>query len=411
MMGGSSARFLRFLATHPRSKLPLSQTSLPELFSWPSLAFSGFVLVMLVLDLTVFHRHNRDTTLREAAVWTAIWCSLALGFNALLWRLYGAQRAVEFLTGYLVEWSLSMDNVFVFAVIFAFFRVPKKYQYRVLFWGILGAIVMRLAFIAAGAALIKHFEWVMVVFGAILIFTAVKLAFLGDAEHDPERNLLMRMARKVFPVARGDHGARFFAREGGRLCITPLFLVLLVVESTDVMFAIDSVPAIFGITKEPFLVFTSNVFAILGLRALYFLLAGVMDMFRYLSKGLAAVLFFVGCKMTLEFFVHAVPEFHEWFAAHVRSLPDPEAHVISPFESLGVIALCLGISIAASIAANLRDRRRGTLSAHATDPHDPHKPLPLQAAHYGDPRPTGTAEPESLPDRPQQPHESLPRDC
>jgi TerC family integral membrane protein len=190
-----------------------------------------------------------------------------------------------------------MDNVFVFAVIFSFFKVPLKYQYRVLFWGILGAVVMRLSFILLGAALIERFAWIMPIFGVFLIYTGIKLALSDESEVDPDKNLLMRLARRLFPVAREDHGDRFFVVENGRRAITPLFLVLLVVESTDVLFAVDSVPAIFVITRDEFTVFTSNIFAILGLRALYFLLAGVMDLFRYLNYGLSAVLIFVGLKV------------------------------------------------------------------------------------------------------------------
>ena len=323
---------------------------LPELFSWPSLAFAGFVTVVLVLDLFVFHRESREQSLREAAAWTLVWCSLALIFNGLIWYLYGMKPAVEFFTGYLVEWTLSMDNVFVFAVIFRFFHVPKKYQYRVLFWGILGAVLMRLTFIALGVQLLEWFKWMTLLFAGILIFTAIKLAFSGEVDPDPERNLVLRIARRMFPVAREDHGEAFFAREAGRACITPLFLVLLVIESTDVVFAVDSVPAIFGITREPFLIFTSNIFAILGLRALYFLLAGVMDMFRYLHYGLAAVLGFVGLKMTLEYFVDTSDDFRAWFDANLWGLHD--GHAVPPLASLAVIAALLGTSIIASLLAN-----------------------------------------------------------
>jgi tellurite resistance protein TerC len=303
---------------------------------WHWLAFGVFVVVLLVLDLAVFHRRSREPSLRESAGWTLAWCALALGFNGLVWAWRGSRIGVEFLTGYLVEWSLSMDNVFVFAVIFSFFGVPLKYQYRVLFWGILGAIVMRLSFILAGSALLERFEWVAAIFGALLIYTGVKLAMHREAEVNPERNILMRTARRLFPVARENHGEKFFAVEQGRFCITPLFLVLLVVESTDVLFAVDSVPAIFGITRDSFTVFTSNIFAILGLRALYFLLAGVMNMFRYLSYGLAAVLVFVGFKMVGEY----------WRGEHV----------LEPAASLAIILALLGISIAASVIAERRER-------------------------------------------------------
>jgi tellurite resistance protein TerC len=243
-----------------------------------------------------------------------------------------------------------MDNVFVFAVVFSFFGVPLKYQYRVLFWGILGAIVMRLTFILAGAALLERFGWVMPVFGAFLIYTGFRLAWHSDAEVNPEKNLLMRLARWMFPVARENHGEHFFAVEAGRFCITPLFLVLLVVESTDVLFAVDSVPAIFGITQDAFIVFTSNIFAILGLRALYFLLAGVMNMFRYLNYGLAAVLVFVGLKMVGEY----------WRGGHL----------FEPVVSLVIILGLLAVSIAASIVANRRE-----VAANRDRLNEPAEPL------------------------------------
>jgi tellurite resistance protein TerC len=329
---------------------------------WHWIGFAVFVTVVLVLDLFVFHRRSRESTLREAAAWTLVWSSLALGFNVLIWRWFGRQAGVEFLTGYLVEWSLSMDNVFVFAVIFSFFRVPLKYQYRVLFWGILGAVIMRLTFVLVGAELIRHFEWVMWIFGAFLIYTGFKLAMHDEDKVDPSNNLLMRLARKVFPVAKGEHGEHFFVREGGRLCITPLFLVLLVVESTDVLFAVDSVPAIFGVVNKAapyftFVVFTSNVFAILGLRALYFLLAGVMDLFRYLSYGLSAVLVFVGGKMVADYFAQfeTVEEFVQqnlWAGFHRL---EEGHHLVPPAASLLVILSLLGISIIASLIAKWRE--------------------------------------------------------
>lgn len=320
----------------------------PELWHW--LAFGSFVTILLVLDLFVFHRDSHEPSLTESAVWTVVWASIALGFNALIWWWRGPNDAINFLSGYLVEWSLSMDNVFVFAVIFNFFRVPLKYQYRVLFWGILGAVFMRLSFVLLGAALIERFAWVMPIFGGFLIYTAIKLAFAGEADVDPDQNLLMRLGRRIFRIAKEPHGNQFFVREAGKLCVTPLFLVLLVVESTDVIFAVDSVPAIFGITRDPFIVFTSNIFAILGLRALYFLLAGVMDLFRYLNYGLSAVLGFVGCKMVLD------------YVGHQSWAPGPLAlehghHLFTPLQSLGIIVGCLAVSIVASIAAKWREDR------------------------------------------------------
>jgi tellurite resistance protein TerC len=358
---------------------------------WHWIAFGVFVTVMLTLDLTVFHRKSHEPSLRESAFWTCFWCSLAVGFNLLVWYQWGGKHAIDFLNGYLIEWSLSMDNVFVFAVIFSYFRVPLKYQYRVLFWGILGAIFMRLTFVLIGAALIERFKWMMVVFGVFLVYTGFKLMFKGDEEVHPENNILMRLGKRLFRVSKEPHGDRFFVIENGKRCVTPLFLVLLVVESTDVVFAVDSVPAIFAITKEPFIVFTSNIFAIMGLRALYFLLAGVMDMFRYLNYGLAAVLVYVGAKMISDFVVHT-----ETFAAWTGidrfvPVPDPahpdlephSEHLVPGWVNLIVIVTLLGTSIVASIIAQRRERRRGI----------PDHESPLQES--GEP-------PAQLPDESQQ---------
>jgi tellurite resistance protein TerC len=271
--------------------------------SWFWLAFCGGAALLLALDMFVFHRDSHDPSLRESALWTLFWCCLALAFNAWVWWWAGSRHGLEFLMGYLVEWSLSMDNVFVFVVIFGFFGVPLRHQYRVLFWGILGAIVMRLAFILVAGELLKQFEWVMYLFGAFLIYTGYKLTRSDGGEHPPDQNFLLRFARRYLRVAEGSHGEHFFVRQDGRWFVTSLFLVLLVIESTDVVFAVDSVPAIFGITKEPFIVFTSNIFAIMGLRALYFLLAGVMNMFRYLNYGLSAILIFIGAKMITQHWI------------------------------------------------------------------------------------------------------------
>jgi tellurite resistance protein TerC len=335
---------------------------------WHWIAFGVFVTVMLALDLTVFHRQSHEPSLRESAFWTCFWCSLALLFNGLVWYQWGARHAIDFLNGYLIEWSLSMDNVFVFAVIFSYFRVPLKYQYRVLFWGILGAIIMRLTFVLVGAALITNFKWMMVVFGAFLVYTGVKLSLKGDEEVHPENNILMRMGKRLFRVSKESHGDQFFVLENGKRCVTPLFLVLLVVESTDVVFAVDSVPAIFAITQEPFIVFTSNIFAIMGLRALYFLLAGVMDMFRYLNYGLSAVLVYVGAKMISEFVVHT--ELFAQVTGIERFLPVPDPahpeaephvdHLVPGWVNLVVIVTLLGTSIVASIIAQRREQRLGT---------------------------------------------------
>jgi len=293
---------------------------------WVWVAFNGFVLAMLAIDLGVFHRTSHEVKLREALVWSAVWVALALAFNALIWSRYGQQRALEFLTGYLIEKSLSVDNIFVFVLIFTYFQVPAKYQHKVLFWGILGALLMRAAFIAAGVTLIQRFHWIIYVLGAFLVVTGIRMAVQQDKEIHPERNPVLRLAKRLMPVSTSYDGDRFFTIQGGRRAATPLFVALLLVETTDLIFAVDSIPAILAITQDPFIVYTSNVFAILGLRSLYFALAGVVRMFHYLSIGLAGVLVFVGGKMLL-----------------VDVVKVPTA------LSLGVIAAILAVSVVASV--------------------------------------------------------------
>jgi TerC family integral membrane protein len=263
------------------------------------LGFTGFVLVLLALDLGVFHRKAHEVSIREALAWSGIWVGLALGFNVAVVAWFGAERGMEFLTGFLIEKALAVDNLFVFAVIFSTFAVPPALQHRVLFWGILGALVMRAVFIWLGAVLLQQFHWVMYVFGGFLVLTGVKLFLQREKELHPERNPLVRLFTRLVPSVPRYHGARFFVRENGRWYATPLLLVLIVVEASDVVFAVDSIPAIFAVTSDPFIVYTSNVFAILGLRSLYFLLAGVVGKFHYLKAGLALVLVFVGVKMLL----------------------------------------------------------------------------------------------------------------
>jgi tellurite resistance protein TerC len=270
-------------------------------FWW--VGFNVFVLVMLALDLGVFHRKAHAVSLREAGAWSVVWVLLALSFNVLVYWMWGYERALEFLTGYLIEKSLSVDNLFVFLMIFSYFAVPATYQHRVLYWGILGALVMRGVFIATGVALLNRFHWMIYVFGGFLVITGIRLLFSTDKEVEPEKNPVLRVVRRMVPVTASYHGQAFFVRAEGRLWATPLLLVLVVVETTDLVFAVDSIPAIFAVTRDPFIVYTSNVFAILGLRALYFLLAGVMDMFRFLQIGLAFVLTLVGCKMLVSEFV------------------------------------------------------------------------------------------------------------
>ena len=261
--------------------------------------FNVFILAMLALDLGVFHRKPHEVHFKEALTWSGVWIALALLFNAALFVWQGPQVGLEFLTGYLIEKSLSVDNIFVFLLIFTYFKVPAMYQHEVLFWGIVGALVMRALFIAVGVALITQFHWIIYVFGAFLIFTGVKLALEKGKEVHPEHNPVLQLFRRLVPVTDQYHGGRFFVRQAGRLMATPLFVVLLVVETTDVIFAVDSIPAILAITQDPFIVYSSNVFAILGLRALYFALAGLMRLFTHLHYGLSAILVFVGMKMLL----------------------------------------------------------------------------------------------------------------
>ena len=259
--------------------------------------FILFVLAMLALDLGVFHRTAHQVTLREAATWSAVWVGLATLFGLGIYLLFGRQLALEFATGFLIEKALSVDNLFVMLVLFSFFAVPAAYQHRVLFWGVLGALVMRAVFILAGGAFLARFHWAIYVFGGILLLTGLKLLRAGDEPVDPERNFAVRLARRFLPVSRTFDGHRFFTRQDGARAATPLLLCLVAVEATDLVFAVDSIPAIFAVTRDPFIVFTSNIFALLGLRSLFFLLAGVMDRFVYLKVGLAFVLLFVGGKM------------------------------------------------------------------------------------------------------------------
>lgn len=266
--------------------------------------FTLLVLGLLALDLGVFHRKAHAVDVREALGWSAFWIGLALAFNGWIYWTMGRQAGVEFLTGYLIEKSLSVDNLFVFLTLFTYFRVPAQYQHRVLFWGVLGALVLRGAMIAAGAALLDRFSWMIYVFGGFLVLTGVHMARKDDAAVDPSRNLVIRLARRLIPVTHAYDGPRFFTIEDGVRKATPLLLVVLAVEATDVVFAVDSIPAIFAVTRDPYIVWTSNVFAILGLRSLYFALADMMDRFAYLKYGLAAVLVFVGLKMCAAGFYH-----------------------------------------------------------------------------------------------------------
>jgi len=276
---------------------------------WLWIGFNLFVFFMLALDLGVFHRHSHVVTTKEAVTWRVVWIALAMVFNTGIYFFWdtlvpnsaytNSEASLAFFTGYLIEKSLSVDNIFVFILIFTFFAVPAAYQHRVLFWGILGALIMRGILIAVGATLLKEFHWIIYIFGAFLIFTGIRMAFHKNEEVHPENNPLVKLLKRIMPVTDNYEGDKFFIRRAGALMATPLFVVLLIVESTDLIFAVDSIPAIFAVTKDPFIVYTSNVFAILGLRALYFLLANVVDKFQYLKFGLSVVLTFVGVKMVI----------------------------------------------------------------------------------------------------------------
>jgi tellurite resistance protein TerC len=301
---------------------------------WLWLGFNVFILAMLVLDLGVFHRKSHEVSVKEATIWSAVWIALAMIFNAGIWYFRGAEAGIQFFTGYLIEKSLSVDNIFVIALIFSFFAVPKLYQHRVLFWGILGALVMRAIFIVAGAALLARFHWILYVFGAFLLFTGIRMALHRNREIHPEHNPVLKLVRRLVPVTNDYHEGHFFVRHAGKLMATPLFLVLVLVETTDLIFAVDSIPAIFAVTEDPFLVYTSNIFAILGLRSLYFVLAGVMDKLVYLKLGLSAILVFVGAKMLLT-----------------------EVYKIPATVSLLVVLSMLAVTIAASLRKSRRDAR------------------------------------------------------
>jgi tellurite resistance protein TerC len=289
-------------------------------------AFLAFIVAMLLVDLFL-HREHENVTLKDAGIWSAVWVTLGLSFAVVVWSWENGQAATEYLTGYVIEKSLSVDNIFVFAIIFTYFSVPLRYQHNVLFWGIFGALVFRAIFIFAGVALLEQFHWMVYVFGAFLVFTGIRMWFHTDEHVHPERNPVLRLLRRFFPISKDFDGARFFTVENGKRLATPLLAILVVIETTDIVFAVDSIPAILAITQDRFLIFSSNAFAILGLRALYFLLAGIMDRFIYLKNGLSFVLAFVGVKMLLTAF-------------HIE---------INTLLSLGIITVALTISIVASL--------------------------------------------------------------
>jgi tellurite resistance protein TerC len=276
-----------------------------SIYFW--IGFHVFVFIMLALDLGVFHKHTHKVPVREAAAWSVVWITLAMLFNVFVYYEFGKTKALEFLTGYVIEYSLSVDNIFIFILIFSYFAVKSQYQHKILFWGIIGALVMRGIFIFAGVALINRFHWIVIIFGGFLVFTGIRMLFQKETEVDPEKNAIVRFFKKFLPVSNTLHGDKLFIRENNRLYATPLFLVLLVIESSDLIFAVDSIPAILAISQDRFIVYTSNIFAILGLRSLYFALAGIMGYFRYLKVGLAFVLTFVGLKMLAAYFKFEIP--------------------------------------------------------------------------------------------------------
>ena len=278
-----------------------------NIYFW--IGFAVFVVIMLILDLGVFHRKSHRVPIKEAVIWSAIWISLAMVFMAIIYADEGKTKALEFLTGYLIEYSLSVDNIFVFILIFSFFTVDEKYQHKVLFWGIIGAIIMRAVFIFAGVALINKFHWIIFIFGGFLIFTGIRMLLQGEVKVEPEKNPVVRFFRRFLPVTDKTEGDSFFIFSNGKRFATPLFIVLVIIESSDLIFAVDSIPAILAISKDPFIVFTSNIFAIMGLRSLYFAISGIMRYFRFLKVGLAFVLAFVGIKMVISGFDIEIPVF------------------------------------------------------------------------------------------------------
>jgi tellurite resistance protein TerC len=296
-----------------------------SIYFW--IGFHLFVFMMLALDLGVFHKHTHKVPVKEAVIWSGVWIFLALLFNIFVFFEFGKIKALEFLTGYVIEYSLSVDNIFVFILIFSYFAVNSQYQHKILFWGILGALIMRGIFIFTGVALINRFHWIVIIFGGFLVFSGIKMLFQKEDEVDPDKNAVVRFFRRFLPVTKTLHGDKLFITQNRRLYATPLFLVLLIIESSDLIFAVDSIPAILAISKDTFIVYTSNIFAILGLRSLYFAVAGIMGYFRFLKVGLAFVLTFVGMKMLAAYF-------------HFE---------INILLSLGIIISILTVSILASV--------------------------------------------------------------
>ena len=323
--------------------------------------FTAFVLLMLVLDLGVFHRKEHTVGHREALCWVTFWVSLAFAFNLWIFYHFDSQLGLEFLTGYLIEYSLSIDNIFVFIIIFRYFSVPSVAHHRVLFWGVLGAMVMRAIFIFLGAVLMQNFHWIIYIFGAFLVYTGYKMLNGGDVEVNPERNPVVKLFRRFVPMTSEYSGSRMIVREGAKKMATPLLLVLVVIEGTDLVFAVDSIPAIFSVTQDPFIVYTSNIFAILGLRSLYFLLAGAITQFPYLKVGLGAVLGFVGIKMLIS-----------------------ELYPVPILVSLGVVAGLLGGSVVYSIIRSpARPNRQEVDKSDPLHKEEPQSDHPANESHEG----------------------------
>jgi TerC family integral membrane protein len=297
--------------------------------------FNAGVLLLLVLDLGVLNRRAHEVSMREAAIWSVFWVALSIGFNLWILQAHGGEKALQFFTGYIIEQSMSVDNIFIFILVFRSFGVESRYQHRVLFWGILGALILRGAMIGLGTALVRKFEWTLYILAAFLVVAAIRMLFRNETEPHPERSRLLRWTQTIFPVSHNYHGQKLWIREAGKRMATPLLLVLLVIEATDFVFALDSIPAVFGVSRDPFIVYSSNICAILGLRAFYFLLAGLLPAFRYLDEGLSVVLLFVGAKMLV---------------VHWIEIPTAIA--------LGIIAAILAISILASIIAMRLEKQK-----------------------------------------------------
>ncbi len=358
-----------------------------DIHLWEWGALLAFIVALLVVDLLLVHRKPHDISFKEAGIESAIWISIGVAFTGVIYLIGGSTdggaAAGEYISGFLLEKSLSVDNVFVWAVIFGYFAVPAMYQFRVLFWGIFGALVLRAVFIFAGSALIETFTVTLAVFGAILLYTAYKLAFSEETEVDPNTSIVLRAVRKVVPSTDQLDGQKMFTVQNGKRLATPLFAVLVRVETTDVVFAVDSVPAIFGVSRDPFIVFSSNAFAILGLRALYFLLGGMQDKFRYLNYGLGGILGFVGVKMLLT------------FSAEQFEFPSADFHIATPV-SLGVIFAILGVAIVASLLADKRDPHGAPAAVAAREDHD----TEVGAGEQGD-NDDAPSQPETVEDLPR----------